>query len=300
MRCVNCGWDNKNPNTTNCEKCGHPLVSDGSQQSDPYSGVNVPNSNDPGALGKTVVSSSLPPERAPRPTRLEGRPAPEPEKQTRLQTSNLEEQDKPTRLQAASFEEPQPITPQAAPIPQQAPVQQAPQAAPNPQAAPQPTVRGTVEPSVSKDAVTICDVCHQEVPADYMFCPNCGARIRQKTIFVRPNREKAKKEEILPPPPPPQPKFLLTLIPEPEEAIEATTQNYEGESVILNRDNTEPDNLTITSRQQAELTCQDGKWFIEDHSDHKSTFIVANRKFEIQSGDIIVLGDRRFKFETEK
>ena len=67
----------------------------------------------------------------------------------------------------------------------------------------------------------------------------------------------------------------------------------------MNRDNSEPDNRTITSKEQAELTCEDGKWYVLNKSELGSTYIECNRKIEILSGDVIVMGDRRFKFEPK-
>ena len=86
---------------------------------------------------------------------------------------------------------------------------------------------------------------------------------------------------------------------EEDEQAEPTPIDYEGASVILTRENTEPNNRTITSKEQAELICEDGKWFVLNKSELGSTYLEANRKLEIQQGDIIVLGDRRFKFEVE-
>ena len=68
---------------------------------------------------------------------------------------------------------------------------------------------------------------------------------------------------------------------------------------ILNRENTEQDNRTITSKEQAELICEDGKWYVLNRSELGSTYLEANRKLALEPGDVIVLGDRRFKFETE-
>ena len=48
-----------------------------------------------------------------------------------------------------------------------------------------------------------------------------------------------------------------------------------------------------------ELISEDGKWYLVNHSELCTTSVEANRKIEIQSGDIIILGDRRFKFEAE-
>ena len=92
--------------------------------------------------------------------------------------------------------------------------------------------------------------------------------------------------------------FKLTLIPEDGEQVTAVTKQYEGNEVLLNRDNTEPMNMSITSKEQAEITCEDGRWFIENKSQMKTTYLAVERKVELQEGDIIILGSRRFKFEA--
>ena len=103
-----------------------------------------------------------------------------------------------------------------------------------------------------------------------------------------------------PAPEPPKPKCRLTIVPEEDEQEVPEANEYEGTSIILTRENTEAYNRTITSKEQAELICEDGKWYILNKSEFGSTYLEANRKLEIQQGDIIVLGDRRFKFEVEQ
>ncbi len=70
--------------------------------------------------------------------------------------------------------------------------------------------------------------------------------------------------------------------------------------IVLRRNNTEPSNSSITSKEQALLTFEDGKWYIEDKSTFQTTFVRAGRKTQLQDGDIILLGDRRFVFNAEK
>ena len=94
-----------------------------------------------------------------------------------------------------------------------------------------------------------------------------------------------------------EPVFKLTLIPEADEQITSATKIYEGDNIILNRDNTEPRNKSITGREHAQIVREDGRWFIENKSSTKTTYIVVDRKIEIQSGDVIILGNRQFKFE---
>ena len=78
------------------------------------------------------------------------------------------------------------------------------------------------------------------------------------------------------------------------------TNDYEGTSIILTRENTEANNRTITSREQAELIHEDGKWFILNKSELGSTYLKVSRKLELHQGDEILMGDRRFKFEAEE
>ena len=72
---------------------------------------------------------------------------------------------------------------------------------------------------------------------------------------------------------------------------------YEGNEVILNRDNTDPKNTTITSQQQACLSFENEKWCIVDRSEYKSTFVQASRKIDLQQGDLILVGNQLYRFE---
>lgn len=71
----------------------------------------------------------------------------------------------------------------------------------------------------------------------------------------------------------------------------------EGERISLNRENIDPSNNTITSQTQAELSFEDGKWYLVDKSEQKTTFILATGKTMLKDGDIILMGDRRIIFK---
>ena len=71
-----------------------------------------------------------------------------------------------------------------------------------------------------------------------------------------------------------------------------------GDRIILNRANTDPANNTITSGEQAELTFENGAWYICDKSYQKTTYVHASRKMKLEKGDIIILGNRRFEFNS--
>jgi|GEM_PF-750612 len=72
------------------------------------------------------------------------------------------------------------------------------------------------------------------------------------------------------------------------------------ERVELNRDNIDPSNGTITSKVQAELSFENGRWFLIDRSEQKTTFVHVSEKTEIKDGDTILMGDRRLIFRTDE
>lgn len=92
------------------------------------------------------------------------------------------------------------------------------------------------------------------------------------------------------------PSFILSPVKRNGERRQPEDIELEGVNVVLNRDNTDPGNLSITSRTQAIITRKDDKWFIEDRSEQKTTFIQASSPHELHEGDIILLGNRLFIF----
>ena len=90
--------------------------------------------------------------------------------------------------------------------------------------------------------------------------------------------------------------FTLKRIPWDGEAVKYEPVSYSGQSNILNRSNTDPNNNSITSREQAVITFENGKWYLVNRSDYKTTFIRADRKLKLEDGDVIVLGNRMFEF----
>lgn len=93
-----------------------------------------------------------------------------------------------------------------------------------------------------------------------------------------------------------EPSFVLKPVKRMNERHELDELEFEGKNVSLNRDNTEANNASITSREQAVVTNQDGHWFIEDRSEQKTTFVQAAKRIELHDGDLILLGNRLFEF----
>ena len=129
-----------------------------------------------------------------------------------------------------------------------------------------------------------CPKCGMDVQRSAKFCPSCGQPLTMRgTVNAWDN---------------PQNNDFCSLKPIPwsRENTEYSPISYSGQRIILNRANIDPNNQSITSREQAMLT-NDGKdWYIEDLSDQHSTMIRVSRKTKLQTGDIIALGNRLFEF----
>jgi len=160
---------------------------------------------------------------------------------------------------------------------------------PLPCEAPQPAPKPA--PDVPKPAGKICGFCKASVPEAAHFCPNCGASMTNE----RKNLEGTIKpwvraEQIQ------TPECSLSIIPVEGEATNDSPLRFSGNVIQLNRGNTESANQTITSKVQAELYFENNKWYIQDKSALKTTYIYAGDKVELKSGDIIVMGNRSFEF----
>lgn len=96
-----------------------------------------------------------------------------------------------------------------------------------------------------------------------------------------------------------EPVFTLRPLKRVNERTEPEMVELEGKEVLLNRDNTEPNNPSITSKEQAVVKCENGKWTIKDLSEQHTTFVCPQLPVELKDGDIILLGNRLFEFHVQ-
>lgn len=135
-------------------------------------------------------------------------------------------------------------------------------------------------PSVSSKK---CPYCGNEIIPGTNFCSFCGKPLRMGTVKAGPAFT-------------PGSHFTLKALQWDNENIQYQPMSYIGDSVVLNRANTDPNNNSITSNIQAIISKENEKWFIEDKSSLQTTFVRVNGKIEIHNGDVIVLGNRMFEF----
>jgi hypothetical protein len=103
----------------------------------------------------------------------------------------------------------------------------------------------------------------------------------------------------LPPLPPQvaQPQMVLERLGnKPEEFSTALSFTATDGDVNVNRQDLDQNNFTITSKTQASFIFRDGRWWLLDRSDLKTTFVQVREAVELKEGDIIQMGDRKFIF----
>ena len=83
--------------------------------------------------------------------------------------------------------------------------------------------------------------------------------------------------------------------------IEEDKVVFTNDSVTLNRDNLDPGNKTITSKSQATITQINGRWYLVNNSELKSTFVQVSdeEQVELKDGMTILFGNTGFIFETK-
>lgn len=143
--------------------------------------------------------------------------------------------------------------------------------------------------NVTNDAS--CPKCGYPLAAGTDYCPSCGYEINIKPKKTAPRNATinpwARRDNVC----------TLTPIGWDGNTLPNASHIEEfQDKAILNRDNTMPDNKTITSQEQAEIVYKDGHWTIVDKSEQHTTFVLATREVELHNGDVVMLGNQLFRF----
>lgn len=258
MRCKNCGWENS-PSSPKCEKCNAPLM--GSMISN-IEEVAPVQPSEPANLKSTVSDSNFFGGVAAEPI-LPINPVEPAETKSDAALEGMSDCKVCGYPIGAGMKSCPSCGAQLGEV--------------EPQPKPQPQ-------SATNGIAVVCKSCGKELSSDMKFCGECGAPIHFGTInpWVRPDVGSF---------------CSLTPIAWDGENAIPETKSYSGEKIVLTRGNTDPNNQSITSQEQAELSYEDGEWYIIDKSAQKTTYVHAGSKMKLESGDIVILGNRRFEFK---
>ena len=276
MRCRNCGWDNPDTQTI-CEKCNSPLEPTGGN---PYQNYSQSAAEQPqSGMRSTVRESSIFGNQA--------------QAGVQVQAAAPQQQETAT-CPTCGY----PVAPGAQMCPAcGTPMSNARaaqgfgnQAGPmGVQAGPMGVQAGPMGGKASPMGGKVCRKCGSPLPQGVRFCPTCGSPVRQMSGTVPAWDSPSMMQGDY---------GFCTLRPIAwaRENRDYQPVSYSGNEIVLNRANTDPNNQTITSQQQAVLTKEADGWYIEDLSASHSTMIRVSRKLKLESGDVICLGNRLFEF----
>lgn len=163
-----------------------------------------------------------------------------------------------------------------------------------------PNCNHELQPAPTTKQEMNCKFCGAVIAPNAKFCSSCGASTSDEA--PKPRRiQRSSMGTVMGGPvagPTSVNKFCtLKPIAWQGEDVNYNPITYSGDTIVLNRANTDANNNSITSREQAILTCEDGEWYIENRSDLRTTFIRLNGRIKLTNGDIIVLGNREFEFK---
>ena len=147
-----------------------------------------------------------------------------------------------------------------------------------------------------------CPKCGKRTSSEDKFCSSCGWELSSKIDHISNDHiQRSGLGTIMAGPSSnPETNVFCTLKPIAwnGEDVSYNPITYSGDQIILNRANTDANNNSITSKIQAILTYEDGEWYIENKSELNSTYIrLGHHKVKLDSGDVIVLGNREFEFK---
>lgn len=152
--------------------------------------------------------------------------------------------------------------------------------------------------TVLREESNRCPKCGTVNQTGSNFCHHCGSSLESDETRVSINNGGHSHQGTVNPWMQPSTGTFCTLKPISwaGENIDHQPLSFSGVSIVLNRSNTDPNNQSITSTEQAELSFEEGEWYIIDKSQQRTTYVLAARKTKLHKGDIIVLGNRLFEF----
>jgi hypothetical protein len=142
-----------------------------------------------------------------------------------------------------------------------------------------------------------CTHCGYPVMQASSYCPNCNNAIQPLKGDASPVNRVNRNEKAVAGTIDPYSRKGFSLRPIINGVPSSSVLEFGENGIQLNRSNTLSDNMSITSKTQAEIANKDGVWTIVDKSESKTTFVHAGEPREIRKGDIIVMGDTKFIFE---
>lgn len=127
----------------------------------------------------------------------------------------------------------------------------------------------------------------REIPADLM-----NATQNSQTVRVLPEEMLCDEEDVQPK----EPSFRLILMDNFDGAT-PLAKKFEGADTIINGEALVSEGSYVPEGLEVEFTYADDMWALTDKTVEKAVYVSAANGVNVKSGDIIVIGNRRYIFE---
>lgn len=147
-------------------------------------------------------------------------------------------------------------------------------------------------------AAASCLGCGYSLRPGVMVCPACGTAVGGATDAPGSKPESPKTAFATTPVWNMSGATKFRIGPCGKEGEITNAKEYDTTDIVLGREDLDAGNNTL-SRHHIHLTNVDGKWYIEDVSSQHQTFLIVKKKTLIEDDDVLVLGNKFFRFKTE-
>ena len=127
----------------------------------------------------------------------------------------------------------------------------------------------------------------REIPVEMM-----DSSRNSRTVRVLPEEMIVENEPEITP----EPSFKLVPMDNFDGGV-TSVKEFTGASAVVGRDSLVEADAYMPEGVSVEFSCEDGQWSVVDKGDTKSVFVSASHPVRLQSGDVIVIANRRFIFE---
>lgn len=159
---------------------------------------------------------------------------------------------------------------------------------------------GTIKGKQIKENPWDCPKCGRPVVPNTPECNNCDyifGSTGQEADDTENNYKDKKRNKIKGTIDPYEQGFILKPVATKyEDEIPELKFKMNDEKIKIGRENLDADNNTI-SANQAEFEFRNGKIYIKNTSKKHTTFVLANDYIELNDGDVIMMGNRKFVFK---
>ncbi len=170
--------------------------------------------------------------------------------------------------------------------------------------APAPATAHVVAERVKSTAQEKCTKCGYPLVSDAVSCPNCGTQVGSpQPVAADPRMKQTIRDVSVVPTVPVMKQTVRDVSALEDDTLKQTVPEIldvvPGKTCFRLKpmDVDTQEVFAFGAGGNAAFEYENGKWYIRDNGDANSTYVCAARSIELQSGDVVLIGGRKYLFE---